>query len=214
MKFLHKIEIKTDNERNQELYKYLNENFDNLEWNHQSKVREEELDIDKECALINEKLERLEPKPDRVDDTTMDTEMTTNKELFVYLNDKFDNLEWNLQKQEFAREDIEDEIAKNITIDVDEQCAIINRKLDTLLNQKLSKTGSSTTNNNLIKPRCPVCYEEMGSKMKIAQCINGHFLCWPCKEKMGDETDCTSCGHPVNGRCFGMETYLKTVFGF
>ena len=61
------------------------------------------------------------------------------------------------------------------------------------------------------KPSCPVCYEEMLLNTRIAQCISGHLICWSCKEKMV-KNDCPSCGRPVNGRAFGMESYLKYLF--
>ena len=61
------------------------------------------------------------------------------------------------------------------------------------------------------KPNCPICFEEMLPDAKIAQCISGHLICWSCKEKMV-KNDCPSCGQPVNGRAFGMESYLKYLF--
>ena len=61
------------------------------------------------------------------------------------------------------------------------------------------------------KPKCPYCFEEMNSTTKIAQCISGHMICWSCKEK--DKRDCGLCGQPVNGRAFGMESYLRGLFG-
>ena len=58
-------------------------------------------------------------------------------------------------------------------------------------------------NNKLKKPRCPICFEEMSSNTNIAQCHNGHLLCWSCKEKISNK-NCPSCGLPVDGRAFGM----------
>ena len=78
------------------------------------------------------------------------------------------------------------------------------------IKSKIDVSAASARNNNVVKPKCPICFEEMSSK--IAQCISGHFLCWPCKEKMGDK-DCAFCDQPVNGRCYGMEAYLRTFFG-
>ena len=78
------------------------------------------------------------------------------------------------------------------------------------IKSKIDVSAASARNNNVVKPKCPICFEEMSSK--IAQCISGHFLCWPCKEKMGDK-DCAFCDQPVNGRCYGMEAYLRTIFG-
>ena len=72
----------------------------------------------------------------------------------------------------------------------------------------------NTINNNnskAKKPPCPVCFEEMSHDTKIAQCLNGHHLCWGCKEKMS-KNDCPSCGLPVDGRAFGMESYLRSLF--
>ena len=70
--------------------------------------------------------------------------------------------------------------------------------------------SAAKNNNSVVKPKCPICFEEMSTK--IAQCISGHLLCWPCKEKMGDKA-CAFCDQPVNGRAFGMEAYLRTIFG-
>ena len=61
------------------------------------------------------------------------------------------------------------------------------------------------------KPSCPICYEEMLPNTRIAQCISGHLICWSCKDKMV-KIDCPSCGRPVNGRAFGMESYLKYLY--
>ena len=60
------------------------------------------------------------------------------------------------------------------------------------------------------KPQCPHCFEDMSFNTKIAQCLSGHFVCWSCKEK--DSRDCGLCGQPVNGRCFGMESFLDELF--
>ena len=70
----------------------------------------------------------------------------------------------------------------------------------------------NNNNNKMRKPPCPICYEEMSYNTKIAQCISGHLLCWSCKEKLEKE-ECPSCGQPVNVRAFGMESYLRSVFG-
>ena len=78
--------------------------------------------------------------------------------------------------------------------------------------EALESKITNQSNNNFVKPRCMVCYEEMSSSTKIAQCISGHLLCGSCKERAG-ERDCSFCGQPVNGRAFGMETYLRTIFG-
>jgi len=77
---------------------------------------------------------------------------------------------------------------------------------------KLKIEDNSSKNNNVAKPRCPICLDEMSPNTKIAQCLSGHLLCWSCKEKMGDK-ECAFCEQPVNGRAFGMEAYLRTLFG-
>ena len=66
--------------------------------------------------------------------------------------------------------------------------------------------------NNVVKPACPICFERMSHTTKIAQCIFGHHVCWNCKEKL-EKNECPMCGYPVDGRAFGMECYLKTIFG-
>ena len=90
------------------------------------------------------------------------------------------------------------EVAKN-------KLALMETKVEELQN----------VNNNsykLKKPPCPVCFEEMSRETKIAQCLNGHHLCWGCKEKLS-KNECPSCGLPVDGRAFGMESYLRSLFG-
>ena len=77
---------------------------------------------------------------------------------------------------------------------------------------KMKIEDNTNKNNNIAKPRCPICFDEMSSNTKIAQCISGHLLCWSCKEKMEDK-ECAFCEEPVNGRAFGMEAYLRTIFG-
>ena len=96
-----------------------------------------------------------------------------------------------------------------------------------LLNEANSKLKASEAKQNDLKaklasmetkvdkmkePTCPICFEEMSYDTKIAQCISGHFLCWSCKEKL-ERKKCPSCGQPVNGRAFGMENYLRSIFG-
>ena len=86
------------------------------------------------------------------------------------------------------------------------------------LSMKLSNSveGRGKEERTLPKPECPVCFEEMTSTTRIAQCLSGHHLCWNCKEKMSsqgtDTAECPTCMLPVNGRAFGMENYLKTLF--
>ena len=78
------------------------------------------------------------------------------------------------------------------------------------IKSKIEAQSTKNNNGNVVKPKCPICFEEMSTK--IAQCISGHLLCWSCKEKMGDK-ECGFCDQPVNGRAFGMEAYLRTIFG-
>ena len=65
----------------------------------------------------------------------------------------------------------------------------------------------------MVKPKCLSCFKEITSK--IAQCISGHMICWECKETNlnNNNEDCGMCGQPVNGRAYGWENYLKSVFG-
>ena len=70
---------------------------------------------------------------------------------------------------------------------------------------------NNNNNNKLKKPPCPICFEEMSNNTKIAQCINGHHMRSYCKKKMM-KNDCPSCGQPVDGRAFGMESYLMSLF--
>ena len=112
------------------------------------------------------------------------------------LKRKYDSIE---SKVEEGNSNVEKRIAR-LESKLEASCESIKAKID----------AAPKNNNNVVKPKCPICFEEMSSK--IAQCISGHFLCWPCKEKMGDK-DCAFCDQPVNGRCYGMEAYLRTIFG-
>ena len=76
----------------------------------------------------------------------------------------------------------------------------------------VTQENAANSNNRVVKPSCPVCFEEMSSSTRIAQCLNGHLICGSCKEKMPDR-NCVFCDLPVNGRAFGMEAYLRTLFG-
>ena len=78
------------------------------------------------------------------------------------------------------------------------------------IKSKIEAQSTKNNNGNVVKPKCPICFEEMSTK--IAQCISGHLLCWSCKEKMEDQ-ECAFCDQPVNGRAYGMEAYLRTIFG-
>ena len=92
---------------------------------------------------------------------------------------------------------------KAIQNDLKAKLASMETKLEELQNDN---------NNKMRKPPCPICYEEMSYNTKIAQCISGHLLCWGCKEKL-EKKECPSCGLTVNGRAFGMESYLRSIFG-
>ena len=82
------------------------------------------------------------------------------------------------------------------------------RSVEAKVDGKLDKL---LENRKITKPRCPICFEKMTANTKIAQCINGHHLCWGCKERL-EKKVCPSCAKPVNGRAFGMESYLRTIF--
>jgi len=82
------------------------------------------------------------------------------------------------------------------------------RSVEAKVDGKLDKL---LENRKITKPRCPICFEKMTASTKIAQCINGHHLCWGCKERL-EKKVCPSCAKPVNGRAFGMESYLRTIF--
>ena len=81
---------------------------------------------------------------------------------------------------------------------------VLDKKLDLLLLLEKNEDAVSL-------PECPICLEPMIRDTKIAQCLSGHLLCWSCKDKL-ESKKCPSCNLPVNGRCFGMENYIKTLF--
>ena len=86
-------------------------------------------------------------------------------------------------------------------------------KLASMENRLVDLQNFNNNGYKLKKPPCSVCFEEMSFDTKIAQCHNGHHICWTCKEKMVKK-DCSFCGLPVDGRAFGMESYLRSLFGF
>ena len=60
-----------------------------------------------------------------------------------------------------------------------------------VMETKLEELQNVNNNNSKMrKPHCPICFEKM------------------------IKNDCPSCGQPVDGRAFGMESYLRTLFGF
>ena len=114
---------------------------------------------------------------------------------------KLDNANTKLEETSEICEEAKTKVARMET-----KLASIETKLEEL--QNLNNNGYK-----LKKPPCPVCFEEMSFDTKIAQCHNGHHICWTCKEKMAKK-DCSFCGLPIDGRAFGMESYLRSLFGF
>ena len=131
---------------------------------------------------------------------SIETIRSSNHQLKDSANDlkrKYDSIE---TKVEDGNSNIEKRIAR-LESKLEASAESINAKID---------VSAAKTNNSVKKPKCPICFEEMSAK--IAQCISGHLLCWGCKEKIGDK-DCAFCDQPVNGRAYGMEAYLRTIFG-
>ena len=123
---------------------------------------------------------------------------SSSKDTVNELKRKYDSIETKIQE---GNSNVEKRIAR------------LESKLENSsesIKSKIEAQSIKIKNGNVLKPKCPFCFEEMSTK--IAQCISGHLLCWPCKEKMGDK-DCAFCDQPVNGRAFGMEAYLRTIFG-
>ena len=157
-----------------------------------------------------------------VDDTSKETEMknsslealcssieTKIKSGNDQLQSKIENSTSEL-KRKYAS--IETKMEKGSS-NVEKRIATLESKLESATESiKSMIEDTSIKINNFVKPRCPICFDEMSSNTKIAQCISGHLLCWGCKEKMGDKV-CAFCEQPVNGRAFGMEAYLRTIFG-
>lgn len=91
---------------------------------------------------------------------------------------------------------------KNLNDNVSEvhvKLEMLEKKLDGVIKMKKA-----------LSPRCPICFEKMGTSTKIAQCLSGHFLCWTCKSKLRKKV-CPSCNSPVNGRAYGMESFLRGI---
>ena len=93
-------------------------------------------------------------------------------------------------------------------INFDVKVAHLERLVETKIDSQIDNSS------NKKPPSCPVCFEYMTSETKIAQCNRGHLLCWSCKEKMEMKNCqfCGTCGLPLDGRAFDMESYLKYFF--
>ncbi|KAL6894587.1 hypothetical protein ACP4OV_008685 [Aristida adscensionis] len=53
---------------------------------------------------------------------------------------------------------------------------------------------------------CPICYEPLGPP--IFQCSVGHFICWPCQDRL---SKCPLCSRTAFERCFGMERVVESI---
>ena len=136
--------------------------------------------------------------------SSIEAVQTSNDQLKSRVKDSTKELKRKYDSIETKVEEGNSDIAKRI--------ARLESKLEASSESIKAKIDVSLAKNNdsVEKPKCPICFEEMFTK--IAQCISGHLLCWHCKEKMGDK-ECAFCDQPVNGRCYGMEAYLRTIFG-
>ena len=79
------------------------------------------------------------------------------------------------------------------------------------LQESMKKIENELMNKKKIPlPECPICFNDFGPDVKIAQCPRGHLLCWSCKVKL-QTPGCPSCNASVNNRAHGMENYIKTL---
>jgi len=126
---------------------------------------------------------------------------------------RFAQLEAKVKELDKGLMKLDETVAKFAQLEakVDDEAKIIQDETEARFAQLDAKVKELDKGSTLQNLSCPACFVVMSSHTKIAQCIFGHFLCWSCKEKMKD-SDCSSCGQPVCGRAFGMETYLKCLF--
>ena len=114
-----------------------------------------------------------------------------------------------------------DNVKETIGVKLDNVQETIGVKLDNLLTKiedvfvgYVDRDNNNDSGHKIKFPPCSSCYEELKPNHKIAQCINGHFLCYSCFEKTSAQIDCGQCGLPVNNRAFGMETFMKSLAVF
>ena len=62
-------------------------------------------------------------------------------------------------------------------------------------------------------PECPVCFEELGPPLRIAQCLRGHKICEPCSEKEEVKGCPINCKAGFMGRDHGMEAFVRQFLG-
>ena len=136
-----------------------------------------------------------------------DSPLTTSNNIVIQ------HMNMLVKKLEKINDDQGVQVVKKIKLDYDDSINKILNKLEEI-EKKLEESKTSSESIKVVKLRCPVCYSEASSSTRFAQCINGHLLCFACKDKLGETPACMSCKRPLEGRAFGMEAYLKTVFGF
>ena len=61
-------------------------------------------------------------------------------------------------------------------------------------------------------PECPVCLYKLVPSKKIVQCLNGHKICEPCSEEES-VLSCPTCKTAFMGRDYGMEAFIRDLFG-
>ena len=99
-------------------------------------------------------------------------------------------------------------------IKLDEKIKQLSEKCDNLfksLQESIKRIENELMNRKKVQlPECPICFNDIGPGVKIAQCPSGHLLCWTCKDKL-QTPRCPSCKSSVNNRAHGMENYIKTL---
>ena len=170
-------------------------------------------------SSIDDEIDEADNFPDNGDnfrDISLSIKSDENKNLqndYNKLSEKYDILAKKIEK-------IESEIDNEKKLPQSENYDILSKKIEKIESEmnkkekeKSVKIENEINNKKVPMPECPVCLNDMGPGVKIAQCSSGHLLCWTCKEKLSSPK-CPTCQDPVNNRAHGVENYVMTLLQY
>lgn len=76
--------------------------------------------------------------------------------------------------------------------------------------REISKLEAIKNINIITRPQCLYCWEKFDTNTKIMQCINGHLICFKCKQR-STTMICALCKEPMEGRAFAMESHIENL---
>ena len=83
-------------------------------------------------------------------------------------------------------------------------------ELKNLINEVNDDDEEKSIKNIINRPQCLYCLGDFNVNTKIAQCINGHLICFQCKER-SNTGKCGLCKEPMEGRAFSMERHIENL---